>query len=162
MMRKEKNQKIESEEVELVKFLSEVSLFSKLTKSERKNLVKYIYVRKYSSKEIVFKQNYPNVVFYILKQGELTVTLDKDDSTIELNRLQPGEFFGEIGLFLDDNRTATVTAITDSVLLAISKKDLADFIARFPRAGVKLLYNFGELLSRNVIELNKKLEICTV
>ena len=161
-MKKEKNQKIESEEVELVKFLSEVSLFSKLTKSERKNLVKYIYVRTYNSKEIVFKQNYPNVVFYILKQGELTVTLEKDGKTLELNRLEPGDFFGEIGLFLDDNRTATVTAITDSVLLGISKKDLADFIARFPRAGVKLLYNFGQLLSKNIIELNNKLEICTV
>ncbi len=158
-MKKEKEHNNLTEEKELVKFLSSVTLFEKLTKNERKNLFKYIYVRKFKTGETIFKKNYPNVVLYILKQGELKVYLEKEDKEIELNRLKPTEFFGEIGLFLDDNRTASVKAVTDSVLLAISKKDIADFIARFPRAGVKVLYKFGELLSRNLINLNKTLTV---
>lgn len=148
-----------NEEKELVKFLANIALFQKLTKHERKNLTKYIYVRKFKAGEIIFRKGYPNVVFYILKHGELKVYLEKNDEEVELNRIKPLDFFGEIGLFLDDNRTATVKAVEESILLAISKRDLGDFIARFPRAGIKILYKLGELLSTHVVNLNKKLII---
>ncbi|MBN2460583.1 MAG: cyclic nucleotide-binding domain-containing protein [Candidatus Cloacimonetes bacterium] len=156
---KDEEEKHLPEEKELIKFLSNVALFGKLTRNERRNLVKYIYIRKFKIGEMIFKKNYPNVVFYILKEGELKVFLEKNDEELELNRLHPLDFFGEIGLFLDHSRTATVKAVEDSVLLAISKRDLRDFIARFPRAGVKILYKMGEILCNHVINLNKKINI---
>jgi len=146
------------EDKELIKFLAGVNIFEKLTKNERKNLVKYIYVRKFKAGEMVFKKDYPNVIFYILKKGELKVFLDKNEDEIEINRLKTNDYFGEVGLFLDHSRTASVKAVEDSILLAISKRDLSDFIARFPRAGVKILYKLGEILCNHMINLNKKIE----
>jgi CRP-like cAMP-binding protein len=155
-MKKSSNRNI-NDDKELIKFLSKVTLFGKFTANERKNLRQYIYVRQFNAGEQIFKKGYPNVVFYILKEGELKVYLEREEGEIEVNRLKPLDFFGEIGLFLEENRTASAVAVKDSVLLAISKRDLANFIGRFPRAGTKILYKLGEILSTYIIELNKKI-----
>ncbi len=142
---------------ELVKFLSRIDLFKKLSKLEKKNLIKYMYLRHYKKDEVVFRKGYPNVVFYIVKSGELMVFLEEKDTKIEVKRLQECDFFGEMGLFQEEFRSASIAAIEESDLLAISKRDLNEFIHTFPRAGVKILFKFGELLSSNIIETNRKL-----
>ncbi|MCK4339908.1 MAG: cyclic nucleotide-binding domain-containing protein [Candidatus Cloacimonetes bacterium] len=154
---KKGNIKKPNEEKELIKFLSNVALFENLTRNERKNLRQYMYVRNFKADEPIFKKGYPNVVLYIVKEGELNVYLDTNEKTNVLNTLKPLDFFGEIGLFLDEVRTASIIAVKDSVLVGISKKDLANFIDRFPRAGIKILYKSGEILSKHIINLNKKL-----
>ncbi len=154
---RKKNAKSLNEERELIKFLSSVSLFESLTRSERKNLRQYIYVRNFKAGEQVFKKGYPNVICYIVKEGELNVYLDIEDKSHILNTLYPFDFFGEIGLFLEEERTASAVVVKDSVLLGVSKKDLTNFIDRFPRAGIKILYKFGEILSKHIIKLNKEL-----
>jgi CRP-like cAMP-binding protein len=151
------NSKLLNEEKELVKFLAKVNLFKSLSKNERKNLTKYIYVRKFKKDENVFKKGYPNVAFYIVKEGHLKVYLDESKGGLHVNELKPLDFFGEISLFVEEARTASVAAIEDSVLLAISKKDLEDFIAHFPRTGIKVLYKFGEILCSHITRLNQKL-----
>ena len=60
--------------------------------------------------------------FYVIESGEVAVTKDGH----ELRREGAGNFFGEIALIRDVPRTATVTAVTDTVLRAL---DRADFLA---------------------------------
>ncbi len=141
---------------DLLKFLLTVDLFNKLTKLERKNLLKYMYLRNYKQDEVVFKKGYPDVVLYIVKTGKLKVYLEKEPEKQEVNVLNSKDFVGEMGLFKNDIRTASVVAIEDSVLLAISKKDLSEFIAKFPRAGAKILYRLGDVLCNHIINLNSK------
>ncbi|MBN1948311.1 MAG: cyclic nucleotide-binding domain-containing protein [Candidatus Cloacimonetes bacterium] len=154
MRKKKELTAVMNEEKDLLKFLLTIDLFRDLSKLERKNLIKYIYLRQYRKGEIIFKKGYPNVVMYIVREGRLRVMLSDSDD-LEMNILKPKDFFGEIGLFLEESRTATVEAQEDSVLLAISKRDLSTFIARFPRAGVKILYRLGEILSQNLIKTNQ-------
>jgi CRP-like cAMP-binding protein len=143
-----------SQDKDLLKFLLSVDIFDNLSKLERKNLLKYIYLRNYKKDEIIFKQNYPDVVLYVVKSGSLKVYLEENSEVKEVNVLKTKEFVGEMGLFLDENRTASVSALEDSVLLAISKKDLSEFIAKFPRAGAKILYKLGKILCEHIINLN--------
>ncbi|HHE37884.1 MAG TPA: cyclic nucleotide-binding domain-containing protein [Candidatus Cloacimonetes bacterium] len=145
------------EEKELVKFLSKVTIFNKLSKKDLKNLRQYFYLRNFKSGEIIFKKDYPNVVFYILKQGELKVFLKVKDKEIELDRIKPQQYFGEMGIFLEEKRSASIVALEDSEVLAISKADLKNFIDKFPRAGNKILFKFGEILCTHVMNLNKKI-----
>ncbi|MBC8526146.1 MAG: cyclic nucleotide-binding domain-containing protein [Candidatus Cloacimonetes bacterium] len=141
------------EEKELVDFLSKVVLFKKLSKSEIRNLQHNLYVRNFKAGEYVFKKKYPNVVLYIVKEGELHTYLDETNKE-DVKIIQPFEYFGEIGLFLEEERTANIVAKKDSVLLALSKKDMANYIAEFPKAGIKILYKLGEILCRELINSN--------
>jgi CRP-like cAMP-binding protein len=145
------------EEKDLIKFLKKVSIFSKLSKADLRHLRQYLYIRKFQAGEQIFKKGYPNVIFYILKEGALKVYLEDKNEEIELNIMKPTEQLGAIGLFKDVKRTASVKAIEDSVLLGISKKDLSTFVSKFSTAGVNILYELGSNLSEHIISLNEKL-----
>jgi len=152
-----KNTDVKMEDKEFLKFLVTVDLFDNLSKLERKNLLKYIYVRNYKKDEVIFKKGYPDVVLYIVKSGKLKVYLDEKSGGLEVNVLESKDFVGEMGLFLDENRTASVSALEDSTLLAVSKRDLSEFIAKFPRAGLKIMYKLGEILCNHIMQLNAKI-----
>ena len=51
---------------------------------------------------------------YIILEGKAGVYKDyQKKKPIKLTELYPGDFFGEMTLFLNKNRTATVVALTD-------------------------------------------------
>jgi len=144
------------EEQDLIKFLSEVELFDNLTRNERRNLSLHLYERKYKEDEIVFKKGYPNVVMYIVKEGELQTYLDSPEGE-NLKTIKPRDYFGEVGLFLEEERTATIVASKDSVLLGISKRDMNRLIDEFPLAGSKILRKLASVLCTHLIRTNETL-----
>lgn len=153
-LKKSKDKK--NHDKELLKFLLTVDLFNNLHKQDRKNLLKYIYIRNYKKDEVIFKKGYPDVVLYIVKNGKLKVYIQNEPEAEEVSVLQAKDFVGEMGLFMDESRTASVIAIEDSVLLAISKRDLSEFIAKFPRPGTKILFKLGQILCNHIVNLNAK------
>lgn len=66
----------------------------------------------------VFHQGDDGDRFYIIESGEVDVAID---GTV-VNRMVPGQSFGEIALLRDVPRTATVHAVTDLVLRAIDRR----------------------------------------
>jgi CRP-like cAMP-binding protein len=59
--------------------------------------------------------------FYVIARGEVAVTRQSPEGAeIELATLGPGQFFGEIGILAETRRTATVRAIDDVELLALT------------------------------------------
>ena len=77
--------------------------------------------------EVVIRQGEVGDRFYIVRTGELEV--ERDGSV--LAHLGPGEAFGEIALLLDVSRTATVTAVEPTTLLALEAADFRDILARY-------------------------------
>lgn len=78
--------------------------------------------RRYPSKSvIIYAGDQPDVLYYIVK-GSVTVLIEDDDGhEIVLAYLNPGDFFGEMGLFgKDSNRSAWVRTKTQCELAEIS------------------------------------------
>jgi len=68
--------------------------------------------------------------FYIVVRGRVGVyKRDADGSERELNRLGPGEFFGEIGLLTGAPRVATVRALEPSELLRLDKAAFGELVS---------------------------------
>jgi MFS family permease len=81
---------------------------------------------------VVIRQGEPADRFYIVATGTFDVTQQTDAGTeVGLRRLGPDDVFGELGLLRGGARTATVTAATDGLLLAL---DRAEFLALVGRA----------------------------
>jgi len=79
------------------------------------------------SKNIMYYQNGENIIkagqmeqrMYIILEGRVSVFLTNGEETITVATLTKGDFFGEISLFTDHPRSATVRALGDVKLAYI-------------------------------------------
>ena len=78
--------------------------------------------------EVVTVGNYGSAVYFI-EEGNADVLDDDGEAT---NTFGPGDAFGEIGLLLTGERTATVVASTPMRLLSISGQDFEGIRSRLP------------------------------
>jgi CRP-like cAMP-binding protein len=83
--------------------------------------------------------------FYVILEGEAKVT---SKSGRIVNRLRPGDFFGEISLLDGGPRTADVVADTPMVVLGITRKAFLRAITDQPEIGVQLLQYAASMLRR--------------
>ena len=72
-----------------------------------------------SAGDTVFRQGDHGDRFYVVEDGRCEITIDGE----KVSDAWPGETFGEIALLRDVPRTATVSAIEDSTLLALERDD---------------------------------------
>lgn len=83
--------------------------------------------------ERLIEMNAPGDSMYFLSEGSLTVHVPSSDGeTITLADLWPGDCFGEMSLLTGEPRSADITAMTDGVVLEISKLDLAPLLEENP------------------------------
>ena len=74
--------------------------------------------------------------FFVIAKGEVTVTRrTPEGEEIALATLGPGQFFGEVGILAETRRTATVRAVGDVELLALSWKEFQETLERSDKAG---------------------------
>lgn len=79
----------------------------------------------------VVRQGDPADRFYIVVRGAFDVTQLTDAGTeIPLRRLGPDDVFGELGLLRGSARSATVTAASDGLLLALDRSDFLALVGR--------------------------------
>jgi len=77
---------------------------------------------------------------YILLRGTAGVYKDLGKPTQrQVAQLGPGEFFGEMSLFIGKGRTATVIALEDATALRIGKADALDFFRLQPEQTLVLI-----------------------
>ncbi len=76
---------------------------------------------------VLFSENTFGTSFYIVVQGNLRIFQNQKP----INQLGQGDLFGEISLFISGGkRTATVCALTDSILIEISKDHFYKILSR--------------------------------
>jgi len=93
-----------------VQFLKQVPLLAPLAAYERRKIAEALEEFTYQSGEIVFNQGDVGDSMYIVHSGEAIVTITGKAGTTEVNRIQPGSYFGERALIKNETRAATITA----------------------------------------------------
>jgi CRP-like cAMP-binding protein len=123
--------------------LATVPLLAGLDRKQRERLARDFNERNLSAGTVVVRQGDEHGMgFFVVAEGELTVTVDGKD----VGRLGPGSYFGEIALVSDRVRTATVTADTDVRVLVMMLTDFRAFVRGDAEVAWKLLQHVGMLL----------------
>ncbi|HNX00237.1 MAG TPA: cyclic nucleotide-binding domain-containing protein [Candidatus Cloacimonadota bacterium] len=147
------NPKLKADE----EFLKKISFLKSLTNTQIIMFSKFIHKRSFKAGEFIFKEDYPQVVLYFIKQGEIEL-LPHRHSKQPLMVLSKYQYVGIEELFLGTKRWSSAVAKTDCELLAISKYDFKSFIKRDPRAGIKILYGLCISFSRFIMHQLKESE----
>lgn len=93
-------------------FLEKVAILSELDHWERLTVADSLESQSFDDGEVVVTQGDSGDVFYIILEGEAIVTQKKtaEDKPVEVGRLKPSNYFGEVALLTNRPRAATVTA----------------------------------------------------
>jgi ATP-binding cassette subfamily B protein len=83
------------------------------------------------------------LAFFVVVAGEASVTMDGK----EIAAMRPGDHFGEIALFHDVPRRATVTAVTELRCLALSSWEFRTFVEKHPEVAWRLLETMAERIA---------------
>jgi MFS family permease len=99
---------------------------------------------------VIVRQGDPADRFYILATGTVRVTQTPDGGgeDVHLRDLHAGDVFGEIGLLQRSRRTATVTAVTPGLLLALDAEAFHDLVGSGPGLSTRLLDLYRGAISR--------------
>ncbi len=99
---------------------------------------------------VVVRQGDPADRFYVIAEGTQRVSQVPDGGgpETELRTLGPGDVFGEIGILRGSPRTATVTATTDGLLLALEADEFLELVGSGPGLSSRLLDLYRGSLSR--------------
>jgi CRP/FNR family cyclic AMP-dependent transcriptional regulator len=92
----------------------------------------------------VLRQGHHNASLFVVQEGMLHVQREAKGRRIFLGRLEQGSVFGEVSLFDPGVVTATVSGVTDGVLMAIRREQLERFATLRPNAAVRLLFGILE------------------
>ena len=85
------------------------------------------------------------LAFFVVAEGTASVTVGGEAKAV----LGPGDHFGEIGLFYDEPRTATVIAETDLRCYALSAWDFRPFVEANPQIAWPIMETMAERLADN-------------
>lgn len=111
-------------------------LFRPLTAEDRQEAVKRLTKVVFPAGEDMVREGESGQTMYLIKSGEATVWVTgKDGNKVEVGRLGPGDFFGEVALATSRPRVATVTAATDAELVEFSRDLIRDLVIKYP--GIK-------------------------
>ena len=119
-----------------------IATFRFLEKAEILDLIEHSEALAFEEGEIVVEEGEVSPYFYGIAEGTVSVSLGEEGKEVYVNSLGPGEVFGEAGLFMSVQRTATVRAQGPTVILRIHRAEFAGFLKRYPPAGNKMLLVF--------------------
>jgi CRP/FNR family transcriptional regulator len=130
-----------------------VPLFSDLSQQELKRIAQVAVPRSFPKGTRVFHEGDHSDACYIVRSGSCRVMREHSDGrAITLANVGPGEFFGELAMLDGEVRSASVEALTDAELLALSARDVRALLARHPEITVKLVV----ALTRRLRETNER------
>ncbi|NHN34760.1 cyclic nucleotide-binding domain-containing protein [Paenibacillus sp. S3N08] len=109
-------------------FLKNSTVFTHADHSAIRSLLTCLEVCEYSSSEYLVREGEKGESFYILESGSATV----ERGTDVVNRLYPGDFFGELALLTGGLRKASVRAVEPVRAYRLDKVDFDRLIAEFP------------------------------
>ncbi|MBM2811350.1 MAG: cAMP-binding protein [Chloroflexi bacterium] len=88
---------------------------------------------------------------FVIVRGQVSVTLPSSEGPeLRLGTLKAGEVFGEMSVFDDEPRSATVTAIEPTETLSLNTTQVLAFLGEHPEAAIAII----RLLVRRLRDTN--------
>ncbi len=138
--------------------LHNVPIFNDLTKRELREVEKIIHHRSYQAGEVIFNLGDPGLGMYIVINGSVQIVNNQDpENVVVYSELGDGDFFGDLALVDDSDRSASALSSGTTRLIAFFRPDMQDILSRFPAIGNKLLMGLAVVIAERLRKTNQYL-----
>lgn len=141
----------------LLKFLQNTSWFSNLPADVINSLAEKITTLHLKENDSLIEIGSTGDSVFILRDGWVKIVIPDDkDGEIVLNHLGPGEFVGELSLVDQKPRSASVIAISDTlVALELNREDFLNLLNEFPMMALFVISNISNRMRYTLTYLDK-------
>jgi CRP/FNR family transcriptional regulator len=132
---------------ETAALLGRVPVFEELADDDLRRVADVTIPRRFAAGEVVFREGDPSDTCYVVHSGHARAIREHPDGRqITLATFGPGDIFGELAMFDDERRSATVEATDELEVLGILGNDMRRLLRRHPDMAVKLVISLGRKL----------------
>ena len=136
----------ESEETAL-ELLAAVPVFETLGPADLAYVAEVAVARHFEAGQVIFREGDASDTCYMVRRGHARALREHADGrSIALARFGPGDVFGELAMFDDERRSATVQTLEEVDALAVAGPDMRRLLVRHPDIAVKLVTGLGRRL----------------
>src|SRR2546421_204426 len=137
-----------------VALLSGVPVFEALGAADLEQIAQLAVPRRFPGGHVVFHEGDSSDTCYIVRSGHARAIREHPDGrSITLANFGPGDIFGELAMFDDEVRSATVETLDKTEVIAILGGDMRRLLREHPDFAVKLVAALG----RRLRETNERL-----
>lgn len=124
---------------ERVALLGHVRMFAGLSADDLQAVADVSVSRRFAAGEVVFREGDGGDTCYIVRSGlARAVRQHSDGRSITLSHFASGDIFGELAMFDEEPRSATVDVIEEAEVIAIPGRDMQRLMREHPEIAVKL------------------------
>jgi signal-transduction protein with cAMP-binding, CBS, and nucleotidyltransferase domain len=110
--------------------------------------------KSYSDGEIIVRQGEKGNSMYVIQSGRAEVLIgDKDNREIQLAVLSKGDFFGEMALIQEEERSATVRAVGEVRVIVVDKRIFLRRVHEDPSFAFRIM----EKMAKRIRELDNRI-----
>jgi CRP-like cAMP-binding protein len=144
-----------------------ISLLHSLTEDEARLLFDICKRRVFLSGDIIIREGERGATMFFFISGEVEIVsnitmklpgrrgFDKAEKAFIRVKAEEAHFLGEMSLFEDEPRSATIRALSDCVLYEIDRESFQRFVYKYPNIGVKILWEIAVVLSSRIRKNNR-------
>src|ERR1700680_2974594 len=133
--------------LEVVELLGRVPVFSTLVRGDLERIAELAVPRMFEPGHVVFREGDASDTCYIVREGRARAIHEHGDGrTITLATFGPGDIFGELAMFEDELRSATVEAIKPTSVVAVLGPDMRRLMTEHPEISTRLVIALGRRL----------------
>jgi CRP/FNR family transcriptional regulator len=127
--------------------LERVPVFETLGPRELARVAAVAVPRSFEAGQVIFREGDASDTCYIVRRGHArAIRAHGDGRTLTLAHFGPGDIFGELAMFDDERRSATVETLDSVDAVAILGADMRRLLREHPDIAVKLVIALGRRL----------------
>ena len=131
--------------------LRDIPLFAGLDDASLEKFASQFVTERFDSWQTVVREGEIGDKFYIVVRGKLLVLITAPDhQTVKLDRMQDGDYFGEIALLQGGKRSATVSTLVPTICLSLERKHFMNMLAANPAMRIAVEETAAERLKTHI------------
>jgi len=134
-------------EREAVALLAQVPVFETLDTAQLARVASVSVPRSFDAGQVIFREGDTSDTCYLVRSGHArAIRAHGDGRTITLAHFGPGDIFGELAMFDDERRSATIETLDEVGVIAVLGPDMRRLLRDHPDMAVRLVISLGRRL----------------